>query len=274
MKERSVRSSRVLFCTGVPMCRRYRGTLSCVVRASGGGGHSHLSCVRVVTVSSLGGGLEAKKILVLHGGAREQDPLRRAEARKPLVSRRLSSLDRVRLVEHAAPPLPAAEPAPVHHVGLALPLEVRVRGQDNIEALRVQVRLHRVPLRARAVVLCGAKRRAPRGELARPVVQHRRGSHDKVRARTVGLVQRREQCDNLHGLAEAHLVGEDASQAKVVHHPEPVEPDHLVAGELFPRRQACRLVQQLAAERPRGLRALPGEVGDGGEGQAAAVLKH
>ena len=45
------------------MCRRYRGTLSCAVRASGGGGHSHLSCVRVVTVSSLGGGLEAKNIL-------------------------------------------------------------------------------------------------------------------------------------------------------------------------------------------------------------------
>ena len=45
------------------MCRRYRGTLSCAVRASGGGGHSHLSCVRVVTVPSLGGGLEAKNIL-------------------------------------------------------------------------------------------------------------------------------------------------------------------------------------------------------------------
>ena len=45
------------------MCRRYRGTLSCVVRASGGEAHSHLSCVRVVTVPSLGGGLEAKNIL-------------------------------------------------------------------------------------------------------------------------------------------------------------------------------------------------------------------
>ena len=45
------------------MCRRYRGTLSCVVRASGGEAHSHLSCVRMVTVPSLGGGLEAKNIL-------------------------------------------------------------------------------------------------------------------------------------------------------------------------------------------------------------------
>ena len=48
------------------MCRRYRGTLSCAVRASGGGGHSHLSCVRVVTVPSLGGGLEGKNILFLY----------------------------------------------------------------------------------------------------------------------------------------------------------------------------------------------------------------
>ena len=45
------------------MCRRYRGTLSCAVRASGGEAHSHLSCVRVGSVPSLGGGLEANNIL-------------------------------------------------------------------------------------------------------------------------------------------------------------------------------------------------------------------
>ena len=45
------------------MCRRYRGTLSCAVRASGGEAQSHLSCVRVGSVPSLGGGLEAKNIL-------------------------------------------------------------------------------------------------------------------------------------------------------------------------------------------------------------------
>ena len=44
-------------------CRRHRGTLSCADRASEGEAHSHLSCVRMVTVPSLGGGLEAKNIL-------------------------------------------------------------------------------------------------------------------------------------------------------------------------------------------------------------------
>ena len=36
--------------------------LSCVSRAGGGGGHSHLSCVRVVTVSSVGGKAKDKNI--------------------------------------------------------------------------------------------------------------------------------------------------------------------------------------------------------------------
>ena len=43
-------------------CRRPRGTLSCADRASGGEAHSHLSCVRMVTVPSLGGKGEAKNI--------------------------------------------------------------------------------------------------------------------------------------------------------------------------------------------------------------------
>ena len=43
--------------------------LSCVVRASGGEAHSHLSCVRMVTVPSLGGGLEAKNILFVSAAA-------------------------------------------------------------------------------------------------------------------------------------------------------------------------------------------------------------
>ena len=43
-------------------CRRNRGTLSCANRASEGGGHSHLSCVRVVTVSSLGEGPNGQNI--------------------------------------------------------------------------------------------------------------------------------------------------------------------------------------------------------------------
>ena len=43
-------------------CRRYRGMLSCADRASEGGGQSHLSCVRVGSVPSLGGKGEPKNI--------------------------------------------------------------------------------------------------------------------------------------------------------------------------------------------------------------------
>ena len=43
-------------------CRRHRGTLSCADRASEGEAQSHLSCVRVGSVPSLGGKGEAKNI--------------------------------------------------------------------------------------------------------------------------------------------------------------------------------------------------------------------
>ena len=43
-------------------CRRHRGTLSCAVRASEAEAQSHLSCVRMVTVPSLGGGPKGKNI--------------------------------------------------------------------------------------------------------------------------------------------------------------------------------------------------------------------
>ena len=43
-----------------PLCVADWGTLSCAVRASGGEAQSHLSCVRVGSVPSLGGGLEGE----------------------------------------------------------------------------------------------------------------------------------------------------------------------------------------------------------------------
>ena len=46
-------------------CRRPRGTLSCADRASGGEAHSHLSCVRVGSVPSLGGGQKGKNLYFL-----------------------------------------------------------------------------------------------------------------------------------------------------------------------------------------------------------------
>ena len=64
-------------------CRRYRGTLSCAGRASGGGTQSHLSCVRVGSDSSLGGGQKDKHIFFYYHlvpvlPEKTFDPLRRA----------------------------------------------------------------------------------------------------------------------------------------------------------------------------------------------------
>ena len=43
-------------------CRRHRGTLSCADRASEGEAQSHLSCARVGSVPSFGGGLKGQNI--------------------------------------------------------------------------------------------------------------------------------------------------------------------------------------------------------------------
>ena len=77
-------------------CRRYRGTLSCADRASEGGGQSHLSCVRVGFVPSLGGKGEAKNDYFFHapGGAqllaldKAVHPLAAAEVELPLDAAR------------------------------------------------------------------------------------------------------------------------------------------------------------------------------------------
>ena len=84
-------SAYPLLARSVPRCVSpfYRGTQSCAVRASGGEAQSHLSCVRVGSVHSLGGGLEGKNILfsnhaIIYGGApHPRGAWRRAPRRTP-----------------------------------------------------------------------------------------------------------------------------------------------------------------------------------------------
>ena len=84
-------SAYPLLARSVPRCVSpfYRGTQSCAVRASGGEAQSHLSCVRVGSVPSLGGGLEGKNILfsnhaIIYGGApHPRGAWRRAPRRTP-----------------------------------------------------------------------------------------------------------------------------------------------------------------------------------------------
>ena len=63
IRPKSTKSTTEPPCEVTPAkCRRHRGTLSCADRASEGEAQSHLSCVRVGSVPSLGGKGEAKNI--------------------------------------------------------------------------------------------------------------------------------------------------------------------------------------------------------------------
>eukprot|EP00962_Isochrysis_galbana_P052626 scaffold24105_cov113-Isochrysis_galbana.AAC.11 len=189
--------------------------------------------------------------VVLDRRARQQHALRRAQPGEPDISGRVGPLERVGLVQHAASPLLAVQPLAVDEVGLALALEIGVGGEDHVEASTVQLELHGVARRLGAVVLGHAERRAPRHHLAVPVAQHRGRGHHEVRPGLAGLLERGEQRDDLHRLAQPHFVGQDASQPELVHHPQPVQPDQLVTRQRARLRpQARRLLQQAIRQPP------------------------
>ena len=86
------------------MCRRLRGTLSCAVRASGGEAQSHLSCVRVGSVPSLGGGLEAKNILffVERTASRKEEPTEEQKDARAAARRAKKARQKANKAEKAA----------------------------------------------------------------------------------------------------------------------------------------------------------------------------
>ena len=67
-------------------------------------------------------------------------------------------------------------------------------------------------------------------ELAAPVPEHGRRADDQRRSlRAVAPVQ--QVGDQLHGLAEAHVVGQQRAQAQLAHAHQPAQPDALVGAE-------------------------------------------
>lgn len=63
------------------------------------------------------------------------------------------------------------------------------------------------------------------------------GDDDEVRTvgcHLPGLLEVCQECDDLDGLAEPHLVRQDAAQVLRVHHIQPVQTHHLVRHQLHP----------------------------------------
>ena len=112
-----------------------------------------------------------------------------------------------------------------------------------------EVRARRDAARAGVVEHAQRRREAPR--LVLPVEDERAGHHDERRAEALGA-PRGEQRQDLHGLAEPHVVGEAAAEAEAAQEMEPAEALALVAAQAAAK--AGGLVGGLDAVEPGQLR--------------------
>ena len=129
---------------------------------------------------------------------------------------------------------------------LFVPAEKRVARDHHVGVLELVLAL--LPLGA--VPERVAQRRRELVDLAQPVGDHARRRHDE---RLEGLalafdlrvlvLHREKQRQRLHGLAEPHVVGQDAAGPDLVQEPEPLEALLLVRAEL--RLQVARLARPL-----------------------------
>ncbi len=67
-----------------------------------------------------------------------------------------------------------------------------------------------------------AERRVPQAQLAQPLAQHGGGAHDDGGPEAAAVVQARQKHRQLHRLAQAHLVPNDAPRALRVQLPQPL----------------------------------------------------
>lgn len=67
-----------------------------------------------------------------------------------------------------------------------------------------------------------AEGRVPEAELAQPLAQHSGGAHDDGGAEAAAVVQARQEHCQLHRLAQAHLVADDAPRPLRVQLPQPL----------------------------------------------------
>ena len=82
---------------------------------------------------------------------------------------------------------------------------------------------------AAAVVAAHRECRGEAGDFAFPVAEQRGGAHDEGRAARRLPVQ--VQRDDLDGLAESHVVGEEPAETEVGHGGEPAQPVYLVGAQ-------------------------------------------
>ena len=165
---------------------------------------------------------------VLHGRAGEREAggcrqqLRRAGRLRARV------LDVLRLVEHHAPQVLAAEV-------LDVALHEVVRGDEHV-GLRA-ARYGGGARGRRARERDSAQRRGEAPELGHPVVHERRGAHHQRGPLLPRLAAREDMRDHLQRLAQAHVVGEDAAAPHALERAEPAEAVELVGAQVCPERR-------------------------------------
>ena len=176
---------------------------------------------------------------VLDGRAAERQPPVGPEALGGARRGAQRVLDLLRLVDDDVAPVDLLE-------HLLVAAEERVARHDHVGVLELVLplpALGAVPERV-------AQRRGEAVHLAQPVGHDARRRHDErleglalaLDLRVLGL-HGEQQRERLHGLAEAHVVGENAAAADLVEKPEPVKALLLVRPEL--RLEVARLARAL-----------------------------
>jgi hypothetical protein len=172
---------------------------------------------------------------VLQGRARQQDPVRGRQRAQRRREPRVGVLEPMPLVDHEQAPPPRQGPQRAR-----VPHREVVVGQQRVERPRPREPLlaDGAALLRRAVVEHRGQPGSPPRELGAPVGEHGLGGQDQVRPRQLpALEQVRDERDRLHGLAEPHLVGEDAVDLVVHQRGHEPQARDLVRPQLAARNQ-------------------------------------
>ena len=179
---------------------------------------------------------------------------------EPRRLRRLGALvlDRLRLVEDhvvEGDVLQERRVAPQRAVG----------GEDHVAV----VECPRLPRAVEAGVIAHPQPRGEAGRLLLPVEDERAGNDDERGLAVASLAARLEERQHLHGLAEAHVVGQAPAEAEVAEEGHPAEAERLVvpqaAGEAargFEGTDPLEAPERLPRLLERGVRL---DLGLGGE---------
>mmetsp|Transcript_14883 Transcript_14883/g.44530 ORF Transcript_14883/g.44530 Transcript_14883/m.44530 type:complete len:213 (-) Transcript_14883:535-1173(-) len=200
--------------------------------------------------------------VVLERRAGEEQLALRLDGAQPLVEMGLLVLDAVAFVEDEVAPVDAVAEHRLH-VGRRRHL---VRRHDHVKVVHVREQLgaHQLPLLAVARVQPhDAQRGREALELVHPRREHREGGdHERWADDAARELEEAEEGDGLNGLAEAHLVGEDAVDALAVRGQQPVDAHHLVRLQrrLEPIKLTDRIGRQVAVRhRPEDLALRKGD---------------